>query len=419
MRSMLFAPLLAAALAPLSTLAAEPQEAFWSRLHSLCGQAFAGRVIDPQPQDATFAGEALVMQVRDCGEREIRIPFQVGANRSRTWVLTRTPEGLRLKHEHRHPDGSEDRVTQSACRPWAPSRCTSRRVLRHWTHALPHTHNKRQPEHWLPKAVLDDLPALDADLAGLVRLHSRHPAEDGSERLLLALADGQTVEAVLLPPRADAGAVRVQPGRLRGGLPFCMTGAGRPAAPARQRRDRRPGGAGAAPAAGATRWCSWAWASRRTTWTTCSRPSSCSARQAASATRTWSSRPWATSASSSACRPGQRTGQAGAGAVAAHHRSRRCASELLPRAPSASTPAELVNWPTPTPAPPATRCSTSGRCWTASTTATTNSTASCACWASYGVLNLIPWNTVDGLPFRAPAGNAPPRWRGTCTAAAS
>jgi hypothetical protein len=112
MRSLLFAPLLAAALAPLSTLAAEPQEAFWSRLHSLCGQAFAGRVVDPQPQDAAFAGEALVMQVRDCGEREIRIPFQVGANRSRTWVLTRTPEGLRLKHEHRHPDGSEDRVTQ-------------------------------------------------------------------------------------------------------------------------------------------------------------------------------------------------------------------------------------------------------------------------------------------------------------------
>ena len=41
------------------------------------------------------------------------------------------------------------------------------------------------------------------------------------------------------------------------------------------------------------------------------------------------------------------------------------------------------SWSTPanaTPARPATRSSTSGRCWKASTTATTRSTASCACW---------------------------------------
>jgi hypothetical protein len=42
----------------------------------------------------------------------VRIPFHVGANRSRTWVLTRTASGVRLKHDHRHEDGSEDRVTQ-------------------------------------------------------------------------------------------------------------------------------------------------------------------------------------------------------------------------------------------------------------------------------------------------------------------
>ncbi len=35
-----------------------------------------------------------------------------GWNRSRTWVLTRTGDGLRLKHDHRHEDGSEDTVTQ-------------------------------------------------------------------------------------------------------------------------------------------------------------------------------------------------------------------------------------------------------------------------------------------------------------------
>ncbi len=104
------------------------------------------------------------------------------------------------------------------------------RVLRHWTHALPHTQNKRQPAHWLPRTVLDALPALDAELAGLVRLQSEHPAEDGSSRLLLALADGQTVEAVLLPASRNTGrtpglCVSSQVG-CAVGCQFCMTGVG-------------------------------------------------------------------------------------------------------------------------------------------------------------------------------------------------
>jgi hypothetical protein len=43
---------------------------------------------------------------------ELRIPFHVGEDRSRTWVITRTGTGLRLKHDHRHEDGSEDVLTQ-------------------------------------------------------------------------------------------------------------------------------------------------------------------------------------------------------------------------------------------------------------------------------------------------------------------
>lgn len=89
------------------------QEAFWSALRGLCGQAFAGKVVEStSATDAAFAGQTLVMHVRACGENEIRIPFHVGANRSRTWVITRTATGLRLKHDHRHEDGSEDKVTQ-------------------------------------------------------------------------------------------------------------------------------------------------------------------------------------------------------------------------------------------------------------------------------------------------------------------
>jgi hypothetical protein len=51
------------------------------------------------------------MHVRECREDEIEIPFHVGEDRSRTWGLARTATGLRLKHDHRHEDGSSDEVT--------------------------------------------------------------------------------------------------------------------------------------------------------------------------------------------------------------------------------------------------------------------------------------------------------------------
>jgi hypothetical protein len=90
-----------------------PQDAFFQRLSSLCGKAFAGRVASPPVEaDASFAGKRLVMHVRECSANEIRIPFHVGEDRSRTWVVTRTGAGLRLKHDHRHEDGSEDALTQ-------------------------------------------------------------------------------------------------------------------------------------------------------------------------------------------------------------------------------------------------------------------------------------------------------------------
>ena len=81
-------------------------------LRAHCGQAYEGRVVSSDPADADFAGRRLVMHVRSCADAEIRIPFHVGEDRSRTWVVTRTDAGLRLKHDHRHEDGSEDVVTQ-------------------------------------------------------------------------------------------------------------------------------------------------------------------------------------------------------------------------------------------------------------------------------------------------------------------
>ena len=104
--------LAAAALAACARPAApEPADAFMARLQSLCGKAFAGQVVTDDPADASFAGKTLVMHVRECRPGEVRIPFHVGDDRSRTWVVTRTATGLRLKHDHRHEDGSPDELT--------------------------------------------------------------------------------------------------------------------------------------------------------------------------------------------------------------------------------------------------------------------------------------------------------------------
>lgn len=89
-----------------------PQDAFFEQLSTLCGQAFAGELVSTDEADADFAGLDMVMHVRECSDTEIRIPFFVGDDRSRTWVITRTDDGLRLKHDHRHEDGSKDDVTE-------------------------------------------------------------------------------------------------------------------------------------------------------------------------------------------------------------------------------------------------------------------------------------------------------------------
>jgi hypothetical protein len=90
-----------------------PQEQFFAQLSALCGKAFEGRIASPEVSaDAGFAGKKLIMHVRNCSSDTIRIPFHVGADRSRTWVVTRTAGGLRLKHDHRHEDGSPDTQTQ-------------------------------------------------------------------------------------------------------------------------------------------------------------------------------------------------------------------------------------------------------------------------------------------------------------------
>ena len=73
----------------------------------------------------------------------------------------------------------------------------------------------------MPGTLRRALPAVDADLASIVRLRSTHPGEDGSARLLVELRDGSTVESVLLP--RDGLCISSQVGCAVGCV-FCMTG---------------------------------------------------------------------------------------------------------------------------------------------------------------------------------------------------
>ncbi|MDB5959770.1 MAG: radical superfamily protein [Massilia sp.] len=97
------------------------------------------------------------------------------------------------------------------------------RILRDWVRAAPHDQGRRRPQDFLPKPVRDALPAIDARFDAMAKVVSRHPAEDGSARLLVGLHDGQTVETVLLP--RDGVCVSSQVG-CAVGCQFCMTGQG-------------------------------------------------------------------------------------------------------------------------------------------------------------------------------------------------
>jgi len=99
--------------------------------------------------------------------------------------------------------------------------CHEQLVLRAWTQALPLDSGKRRPEHFLPLQLRTALPAIAAELKAIARLRSDHAGEDGSARLLVELADGQTVESVLLA--REALCVSTQVGCAVGCV-FCMTG---------------------------------------------------------------------------------------------------------------------------------------------------------------------------------------------------
>jgi 23S rRNA (adenine2503-C2)-methyltransferase len=118
-------------------------------------------------------------------------------------------------------DGRSVGAVRSRLRALGASPEHEARVLRQWVNAQPQDAGKRRLADFMPLAVREALPALGAELEGLATLRSEHPGEDGSARLLVGLVDGQTVESVLLP--RDGLCVSTQVGCAVGCV-FCMTG---------------------------------------------------------------------------------------------------------------------------------------------------------------------------------------------------
>ncbi|MBH0056866.1 hypothetical protein I6F65_07820 [Pseudoalteromonas sp. SWXJZ94C] len=84
-------------------------DAFFNSIAQHCGKAFEGKVaVDNAKGVSSFADKKLVMHVRKCTDTELQVPFHVGDDASRTWIITKTGSGLSLKHDHRHKDGTND-----------------------------------------------------------------------------------------------------------------------------------------------------------------------------------------------------------------------------------------------------------------------------------------------------------------------
>ena len=95
---------------PAPLVSIDSHDKFFAHIKEHCGKAYQGQVSVNNPASGGFEGD-LVMHVRVCEDDRIEIPFHVGDNHSRTWILTKTGSGISLKHDHRYEDGDYDEQT--------------------------------------------------------------------------------------------------------------------------------------------------------------------------------------------------------------------------------------------------------------------------------------------------------------------
>ncbi len=99
--------------------------------------------------------------------------------------------------------------------------CHEDRLLRGWSQVRSYDVKGSPAEIFFPAALRNELPAIEAELDGLARLHGEYPVDEQVARLLVELNDGQMVESVLLP--RGGLCVSTQVGCAVGCV-FCMSG---------------------------------------------------------------------------------------------------------------------------------------------------------------------------------------------------
>jgi len=100
--------------------AVSPQDVFFTALLDLCGQSIHGAVTSQDPRDEDWRRSDLKVGPIRCEADRIHMPLAVGENSSRTWIVTKDAQSLTLKHDHRHDDGTPDRVTDYGGRTKTP-----------------------------------------------------------------------------------------------------------------------------------------------------------------------------------------------------------------------------------------------------------------------------------------------------------
>lgn len=89
----------------------EAEQSFMANLLSLCGKSFQGEETFMAEGRESWADKLLVMHVAYCDEDEVRIPFHVDDDHSRTWIFMTEDGRLRFRHDHRHADGTPEDLT--------------------------------------------------------------------------------------------------------------------------------------------------------------------------------------------------------------------------------------------------------------------------------------------------------------------
>ncbi|MEP4485516.1 MAG: hypothetical protein ABJ013_07810 [Halioglobus sp.] len=104
-------PANAQVVSPAPLVSIPTHDAFFASIKQLCGKAFSGKVTLDNQGPSSMSEAPLVMHIRKCTDQQLQIPFHVGNDASRTWIITKTGSGLSLKHDHRQADGSHDKST--------------------------------------------------------------------------------------------------------------------------------------------------------------------------------------------------------------------------------------------------------------------------------------------------------------------